>query len=120
MARRYQLLWEQLKRDTFVSIEIPRAEHDRVLSALKKESAKDIGFRFKCVEIEKSYTIENSQLGDLLQLRIEYRGTMPDSFIVDPDKYAKQVKQASNYETRHLSTEEKAALDAAAPPPSKC
>lgn len=82
MARKYVHIWERLKFEQHLSITSPASSHKTILRALRAESARDTVFRFKCVERGQSYRIGFNSIGDLLIVRLEWKGTIPKNFIL--------------------------------------
>lgn len=82
----YNTLWERLKKvdadgELYLNLEVPSGrEQDALLLGLRKQSLKDKGFRFACIEKEKSFTIGFNSLGDILQLYIKWRPHVTDAF----------------------------------------
>lgn len=78
--RKYQALWEQLKEEKSIELNIPRDTHDRVTSGVEKESRKDLSTRNKYVKAGKSYIIRRAGIGDTLYLSLEERNKVPPTF----------------------------------------
>lgn len=82
----YQALWERLKKvdtdgELYLVIEIPAGrEQAALLLALRKQSLKDKGFRYQCIQKDKSFTIGYNSIGDSLQLYIKWRMHVTDAF----------------------------------------
>lgn len=82
----YKQLWERLKQadvagDLYLNVEIVgKAEQDALLLALRKQSLKDKGFRFVCIQKDKSFTIGFNRVGDTLQLYLKWRPHVTDAF----------------------------------------
>lgn len=96
--RKYQQIWEQLKKlDRLEVTDIARKDHDKVINALRKESAKDVGFRFRCVEKDMSYQLGIAQIDDLLILRLDWKQTVPPAFVITPEKLAKRKEWWTPY-----------------------
>lgn len=106
--RRYKSLWNQLKSATAnLQITAPRKTHSRIVKGLRKESALDQGFRFKCVEDNKSFVITSSQVDDLLIVYIEYRNTIPETFILSPSRLKRREGWRSKYIDKHPTDKDK-------------
>lgn len=95
--RRYQHIWEALKKTEagsldMVTLELPREDHKTVLNALRKESLKDRAFRFECTERNKSFEIGYNQIGDTLQLFLRWKSYVTKAFIITPERIAKMRK----------------------------
>lgn len=95
--RRYQHIWEALKKTDgssldIVTLELPRESHKTVLNALRKESLKDRAFRFECIERNKSFEIGFTQIGDTLQLFLRWKNYVTKAFIITPERIAKMRK----------------------------
>lgn len=67
------------------------------MQMLRRESALDSGYRFKCVEADKSYTISFTQIGDLLQISLEFVPYVPPSFVITPEKVERRKSWNSKY-----------------------
>lgn len=82
----YQKLWERLKAndaagELYLNVEIPSGkEQAALLLGLRKQSLKDKGFRFQCIQKDKSFTIGFNSLGDTLQLYLKWRPHVTDAF----------------------------------------
>lgn len=82
----YPLLWEKLKAsdaagELYLNVEIPEGKSQTsLLIALRKQSLKDKGFRFACIEKDKSFTIGFNRLGDTLQLYLKWRPYVTNAF----------------------------------------
>lgn len=82
----YKKLWERLKQadvagDLYLNVEIEgKAEQDALLLALRKQSLKDKGFRFVCIQKDKSFTIGFNRVGGTLQLYLKWRPHVTDAF----------------------------------------
>lgn len=90
--RQYEHIWIKLKEAHEVQLVIPRQLHNKIIKALNKESAKDVAFRFKCIEQDKSYRLSIVQFNDILRLSLIFRDTMPPSFVVTPEKLERRKK----------------------------
>lgn len=71
--RQYQRIWEQLKATGTSKILAPIKSHKRIIQAVRKERASDIGWRLMLLEKNKSYkfykmkvTSENNTLTFIL------------------------------------------------------
>lgn len=108
MSSKYLALWNELKTRKFATVELPRSEHELIIKAMRRESADDTGFRFKCVEADCWCTIGYAQIDNKLYLHLDFHaGSPPQSFVVSPDKIIrKQLSSNGKYETRHLSESE--------------
>lgn len=53
--RQYQRIWEQLKASGTAKLLAPNKSHKRIIQAVRKERASDIGWRLILLEKNKSY-----------------------------------------------------------------
>lgn len=79
---RYTELWETLKAQKYVSLEMPERNHKTILKGLRIESLKDTSERFRLVQQGKSFYISHNSIGDLLLLRLEFVDRVPKKFLI--------------------------------------
>ena len=106
MSRNYRPLWDSLKKKGHVQIEYPRKFHERVMRALRKESDFDGAFRFECVENEKHYEIEFSQLDDMLLISLKWIPGIKEGFIISPERIKRRQSWQKPAEKRDAKPED--------------
>lgn len=79
--RKYQPIWNKLKAEGSIQVTSPYSSHRTIVQALKKESALDAAFRFKCVEEGKYYFIRTYSAGDVLYLELQYQVGVRKGFL---------------------------------------
>lgn len=85
-------IWSSLKskpKDK-LELELPRADHEKILRLLRRQSAKDLAFRFQCVEQEKSFDIGYYSIGDKLYIYFKWKDKVTQNFVIGPDRIGKK------------------------------
>ena len=65
--RKYESIWVQLKRDYVISVSANPSAHNRIIQAVKKEKANDIGFRYLKAESGKKCSLKHISAGKLIK-----------------------------------------------------
>lgn len=69
--RKYQSIWEQLKNSPHkVQLAAPQSEHPRIIQAVRKERANDLGWRYILAEDGIRYKMKDISNGGLLELEL--------------------------------------------------
>lgn len=69
--RKYQPIWEALKKDLTVSLAAPLASHRRIRIAVRKEKNKDLGWKLICSDKGNSYKLHYEIDGKLMIITLE-------------------------------------------------
>lgn len=70
-ARKYEPIWEQLKKKHKCTITAPIKMHKRIMTAVVKEKYQDIGFKYELQELGKVARISKSAKGSMLTFTLE-------------------------------------------------
>lgn len=69
--RKYQPIWNELKKHNEASLVAPPDLHPRIIQAVRKERSKDAGWRYLLAEKGKKYTLKIQIDGTTLVLSLE-------------------------------------------------
>jgi hypothetical protein len=64
--RKYQRIWEALKKDLTVTVRVAPELQTRTVLCLRKEKHGDLAFKFLTAEVGNSYKLFHSVDGDLI------------------------------------------------------
>jgi hypothetical protein len=70
-VRKYQAIWEQIKRDGSAYVEANADYHARIIKAVIKEKYIDVGFKVITLENHKKYKLEVTSIGNLVCFKLE-------------------------------------------------
>lgn len=77
--RKYQAIWEQVKKAGSVTVVAPPSSHTRLINAVKKEKVKDIGWALLQLETDnKKYMLFFDSKDSHLRFWIEERSNLID------------------------------------------
>lgn len=69
--RKYQAIWEQIKRDQAATIICAEPMHSRIINAVRKEKRMDYGWKLLVAEDNKKYRLMDIAEGNLIKFRLE-------------------------------------------------
>ena len=68
--RQYEPIWLKLKENNKASISAAPALHRRIIQAVRKEKARDIGWRYLVKENKKRYELKETVIGKIITFKL--------------------------------------------------
>lgn len=69
--RKYQPIWEQIKKEGTATVRVGVPMHARIIKAVRKEKDMDYGFKLLKAEEYKKFKLMDSIEGDLITFYLE-------------------------------------------------
>lgn len=68
--RKYQRIWEELKKNKIASITAPVDSHRRIIQAVRKEKCSDTGWIFLLQETGTTYRLMDKKIGNTIEFHL--------------------------------------------------
>ncbi len=68
--RQYEPIWIQLKEKHQVAISASPTLHRRIIQAVRKEKAKDVGWKYLLAESKKRYELKDQSIGKIIKFHL--------------------------------------------------
>jgi hypothetical protein len=74
--RKYQAIWEQIKKDNIATVACAVPMHNRIVNGVRKEKKNDVGFKYLMSENNKKCKLIDISDGDLIKFSLESTPTI--------------------------------------------
>lgn len=75
--RKYERLWNTIRKEREVTISAALSQHSKIIQAVRKEKATDMGFRYLNVENKERYELKEEVVGKTIKFYLLQMAYIP-------------------------------------------